>query len=292
VRKRWIIADAVSLPKIIALALALAALLLASPVRSQILLSPTRVVFDGPARSIQVDVVNTSGKAAIYRLSVVNKRMTEDGDLLPVESPLPGERFVGDMVRFSPRQLTLEPGASQVVRLSLRKPADLPPGEYRSHLLLSQVLEGNDASSVEVAASGPKEERLQISLSMLVGAMIPLIVREGPATMSAQLRALTLQPAQGAQPPVLSFGIWREGSRSVYGDVLVSWQAAGSAAPVEVARLNGLAVYVPNESRRVRLALQPPEGVTVGGKGRLRVTFQARPEDGGRPFAESDLELK
>ena len=120
---------AVSLSKIIALALA--ALLLASPARSQILLSPTRVVFDGPARAIQVDVVNTSGKAAIYRLSVVNRRMTEDGDLVAIDSPLPGERFVGDMVRFSPRQLTLEPGSSQVVRLSLRKPADLPPGEYR-----------------------------------------------------------------------------------------------------------------------------------------------------------------
>ncbi|MFZ4649890.1 MAG: molecular chaperone [Rubrivivax sp.] len=279
-----------SLSKIIALALA--ALLLASPARSQILLSPTRVVFDGPARAIQVDVVNTSGKAAIYRLSVVNRRMTEDGDLVAIDSPLPGERFVGDMVRFSPRQLTLEPGSSQVVRLSLRKPADLPPGEYRSHLLFEQVEEGSEASSVEAAASGPSGRDLQIRLTILVGAIIPLIVREGPATMSAQLRDVVLQPGQGAQPPVLSFGIRREGSRSAYGDVVVNWQAAGSSAPVEVARLSGLAVYVPNESRRVRLALQPPEGVTVGGKGRLRVTFQARPEDGGRAFAESELELK
>lgn len=274
------------------LVLALAALLLALPARSQILLSPTRVVFDGNTRAIQVDVVNTSGKAAIYRLSIVNRRMNEDGDLVPVDTPLPGERFVGDMVRFSPRQLTLEPGSSQVVRMSLRKPADLPPGEYRSHLLFEQVEEGSEASSVETAASGPSGQDLQIRLRILVGAIIPLIVREGPASMTAQLRDISLQPAQGAQPPVLSLAIRREGTRSAYGDVVVNWQAAGAPAPVEVARLSGLAVYVPNEQRRLRIALQPPAGVTLGKGGRLRVTFQARPEDGGRAFAESELELK
>lgn len=289
-RKRWIIPDAVSTPKI--LALALAALLLALPARSQILLSPTRVIFDGNTRAIQVDVVNTSGKTAIYRLSIVNRRMNEDGEPEPVDTPLAGELFVGDMVRFSPRQLTLEPGSSQVVRLSLRKPADLAPGEYRSHLLFEQVEDGSDASSVEVATTNPAAQDMQIRLNMRVNAVIPLIVRDGPASMTAQLRDLSLQPAQGVQPPVLSLAIRREGSRSAYGDVVVNWQAVGAPAPVEVARLNGLAVYVPNALRRLRIALQPPEGVTLGKGGRLRVTFQARPEDGGRPFAESELELK
>lgn len=263
-----------------------------APARAQILLSPTRVVFEGNTRAIQVDVVNTSGTAAVYRLSVVNRRMTEDGDLVPVEAPLTGERFVGDMVRFSPRQLTLEPGASQVVRMSLRKPADLPPGEYRSHLLFERVADGSEASSVEVAASAPSGQDMQIRLAMLVGASIPLIVREGSVVMTAQLRELALQPAQAGQPPVLSFAIRREGNRSVYGDVIVTYAPAGAAgAPVEVARLSGLAVYVPNESRRVRVAVQPPEGVMLG-KGRMRVVFQARPEEGGRPFAESELELR
>ena len=107
-----------------------------SSAHAQLLLSPTRVVFEGNSRSMQIDVVNTTNQAATYRLIMVNRRMNQFGEFLPVETPLPDERFVDSMVRFSPRQLTVEPGGNRVIRMSLRKPQNLAPGEYRSHLLI------------------------------------------------------------------------------------------------------------------------------------------------------------
>lgn len=279
------------MPRLLLLLLALAAAWLALPARAQLLLSPTRVVFDGTMRAAQVDVVNTTSQRAVYRLSLVNRRMTERGENVAADPPLPEERFLGEMVRFSPRQLVLEPGASQVVRLSLRKPEGLPPGEYRSHLHIERVADGSDTNSVESAAGTVASQGLQIRLTALVGAMIPVIVREGPPAVTLAVRELQLAPAAAGDPPALSFALAREGNRSVYGDVIVTHLSGAAGSGVEVARLSGIAVYVPNATLRLRLALQPPPGVALD-KGRLRVAFLLKPEEGARSLAEAELELR
>ena len=261
------------------------------PARAQLLLSPTRVIFEGTMRAAQVDIVNTTSQRAVYRLSLVNRRMTERGENVAADPALPGERFLGDMVRFSPRQLVLEPGASQVVRLSLRKPEGLPPGEYRSHLHIERVADGSDATSVEAVAGTGASQGLQIRLTALVGAMIPVIVREGPPAVTLAVRDLQLAPATGSDPAALSFTLARDGNRSVYGDVVVTATPAAGGAAVEVARLSGVAVYVPNPLLRLRVALQAPPGVALD-KGRLRVAFLLKPEDGARALAEAELELR
>lgn len=279
------------MPRSFLLFLVFAAAWAALPARSQLLLSPTRVVFEGTMRSAQIDIVNTTSQRAVYRLSLVNRRMTERGENVAADPPLPDERFLGEMVRFSPRQLVLEPGASQVVRLSLRRPEGLQPGEYRSHLHIERVADASDATSVEAAAGTATAQGMQIRLTALVGAMIPVIVREGPPALTLAVRELQLSPAAGPDPAALAFTLAREGNRSVYGDVVVSHVGAAAGAPVEVARLSGIAVYVPNPLLRLRVALQPPPGVALD-KGRLRVAFQLKPEEGSRALAEADLELR
>jgi hypothetical protein len=279
------------MPRLSVLLLVFAAAWAALPARAQLLLSPTRVIFEGTMRAAQVDVVNTTSQRAVYRLSLVNRRMAERGENVAADPPLPGERFLGDMVRFSPRQLVLEPGASQVVRLSLRKPEGLQAGEYRSHLHIERVADGSDTTSVESVAGTGSSQNMQIRLTALVGAMIPVIVREGPPAVTLAVRELQLAPASGSDPAALSFALAREGNRSVYGDVVVTLVPATGGAPVEVARLSGIAVYVPNAILRLRVALQPPPGMVLD-KGRLRVAFQLKPEDGARALAEADLELR
>jgi hypothetical protein len=279
------------MPRLSVLLLVFAAAWAALPARAQLLLSPTRVIFEGTMRAAQVDVVNTTSQRAVYRLSLVNRRMTERGENVAADPPLPGERFLGDMVRFSPRQLVLEPGASQVVRLSLRKPEGLQAGEYRSHLHIERVADGSDTTSVESVAGTGSSQNMQIRLTALVGAMIPVIVREGPPAVTLAVRELQLAPASGSDPAALSFALAREGNRSVYGDVVVTLVPATGGAPVEVARLSGIAVYVPNAILRLRVALQLPPGMVLD-KGRLRVAFQLKPEDGARALAEADLELR
>ena len=105
-------------------------------------------------RTAQVDLINNGSEPATYRISLVNQRMGEDGQFLPVDTPLAGELFANDMVQFSPRQVTLQPGTSQTVRVMVRKPAGLAAGEYRSHLHFEKMPEPRGATSVEPGANG------------------------------------------------------------------------------------------------------------------------------------------
>jgi hypothetical protein len=257
----------------------------------QLLLSPTRVVFQGNVRSSQIDVVNTTAQAATYRLTLVNRRMNQAGEFLPVDAPLPDERFADSMIRFSPRQLTVEAGGSQVIRLSLRKPPALAPGEYRSHLLIERVLDANAASSIDSAVGNQSSDGLDIRLTPLVGAMIPVIVREGTAQVEMSIASMGYTARTGDTPPLLNLTLERSGNWSVYGDLVVTFQADPGSAPVQIARVNGLAVYVPNRERLLRVALEPPEGADLR-RGKIRAVFQLRPEDGARALAEGSLELR
>lgn len=255
---------------------------------ADLMLTPTRVVFEQNQRTTQIDLVNNGAEAATYRISLVNRRMGENGEMLAAETPLPGELFASELVQFSPRQVTLQPGTSQIVRVMVRKPGELAPGEYRSHLHFQRMPESTAATSVESTAREPGG--IGITISALVGASIPVIVRHDATSASASLSQLELQPptVAGAQP-TLALQLDRSGNRSVYGDLAISFTAQGGGEQV-IGRAAGVAVYAPNALRRAKVSLQPPKGVALA-RGTLRVTYRERPEAGGALLAESSLAL-
>ncbi|MET0855401.1 MAG: molecular chaperone [Telluria sp.] len=262
--------------------------LLPQAARADLMLTPTRVVFEQNQRTTQVDLVNNGAEVATYRISLVNRRMGENGEMLAAETPLPGELFASDLVQFSPRQVTLQPGTSQIVRVMVRKPAGLAPGEYRSHLHFQRMPESKGATSVESRAAEPGG--IGISITALVGASIPVIVRHDATNVSVSLSQLELQPptVAGAQP-TLALQLDRTGDRSAYGDLAISFAPQGGSEQV-VGRAAGVAVYTPNALRRAKVSLQPPKGLALT-HGTLRVTYRERPEAGGALLGESSLAL-
>jgi P pilus assembly chaperone PapD len=253
-----------------------------------LMLYPTRVVFEGNQRTAQVELINNGTEAETYRISLVNRRMSEDGEFIAVEQPEPGEQFADSLLRYSPRQVTLQPGAGQVVRIMVRKPAGLAPGEYRSHLLFAKQPDPKGRTSIESGSVGT-EEGLGVQLQALVGASIPIIVRHGKTEAGVKLSGLELQAATANRPAMLTLQLERSGNQSVYGDVTVSFTPRGGVEQV-VASAGGVAVYTPNSLRRAKLALQPPAGMVLA-HGALRVTYRERAEDGGRLLAEAVLQL-
>jgi P pilus assembly chaperone PapD len=261
-------------------------LLLPLAAHADLMLFPTRIVFEKNLRSAQVDLVNNGAEPATYRISLVNRRMSETGELQEVDTPLPGELFASDMVQFSPRQVTLQPGTSQTVRVMVRKPAELAAGEYRSHLHFQRMPEARGATSVEAK---PDDKGIGIVLTALVGASIPVIVRHDATSASVVLSHLELQPGAGAAGPALALQFERSGNRSVYGDLAVSFTPRGGAEQV-VGRATGVAVYSPNTLRRARLVLQPAPGTALE-HGTLRVSYRDRPEAGGALLAAVELPI-
>lgn len=266
------------------------ALLILLPLRpawADLMVAPTRIVFDNKQRAAQLDLINNGQESATYRIRIVNRRMSETGEFSAIDSPGPGEQFAGELLRYSPRQVVLAPGAGQVVRISLRKPADLPAGEYRSHLIFEKIAAAKGAASIETQ-NAPAGE-VSVQLTMLAGLSIPVIVRHGETAANVTLSSLELLKPVAGQAAVLAFVLERSGNRSVYGDLGATFTPQGGDAQ-EVGKAGGVAVYTPNPLRRVKLELKPPPGLVLA-RGTLRVTFRDRPDAGGKLLAEAAIDL-
>lgn len=260
--------------------------LAAQQARADLMLNPTRVVFEKNRRAAQVELVNNGDEAATYRITLVRRRMGENGEFKPVESPLPGELFADDMVRYAPRQVTLQPGIGQTVRIMLRKPASLAAGEYRSHLQFERLPPPSGNKSIETPVG---DNEIGISINVLVGASIPLIVREGATSATVSLAQLALQAGLPGQAPTAALEIHRDGNQSVYGDLVVAFTPRGGAERV-LARAGGVAVYVPLPVRKMTIPLAGAAGMRLA-DGTLRVSYREKPEAGGKLLGETTLAL-
>ena len=259
-----------------------------SPALADLMLYPTRIVLEKNQRAAQLELINNGNETATYRISLVNRRMSETGEFSAIDSPMPGEQFADGLLRYSPRQVVLAPGAGQVVRIMLRKPADLAPGEYRSHLQFERLPEAKGATGIAAPGQLAAGE-ISVTLTALIGASIPVIVRHGETAARMTLSNLELQKSATGEPPILAVVMERNGNRSVYGDLAVSFTPRGGAEQ-EIAKAGGVAVYTPNPLRRVKLALKPPPGQALA-HGTLRVTYRQRPEEGGKLLAETLIQL-
>lgn len=253
-----------------------------------LLLYPARIVFERSQRTAQLDLVNNLNGTATYRIRFVNRRMSETGEMIELTGPGPGERFADGMLRYSPRQVMLAPGAAQTIRILLRKPAELAPGEYRSHLLFERIPDAPERPP-PAGRGAERSEGIEIQLQPLVSVSIPVIVRHGETRAQVAAANLALQKARTGEPPVLSFELRRSGNRSAFGDLEATFDA-GNGQRFVVGGAKGVAVYVPNPLRRVRLALTPPPGVALA-RGRLELVYRERPEDGGATIARAELPI-
>ena len=256
------------------------------PARAELMLHPTRIVFDKNARAAQIELINSGSKPASSRISLVNRRMTEAGKFEAAETAQEGERFADAMLRYSPRQVTLQPGTAQTVRVMLRKPADLADGEYRSHLQFDKLPDVEGSASIENQGAGATG--IGVMMTALVGASVPVIVRHGAVDAGVKLGELALSRGE-ATGPMLAMLFEREGSSSVYGDVSVTFTPR-NGKPQSLAQVSGLAVYTPNRLRRAALPLQVPAGVALAA-GTLEVSYRERPEAGGKLLAQASLNL-
>src|SRR5205085_7936097 len=111
------------------------------------------------------------------------------------------------------------------VRLRALRPNDLAPGEYRTHLTVTEVPPEDIGLTAEQAAQiGPKE--LSIRIVPIFSLSIPLIVRQGDVDVRAGLESphLTTEKAGATgeeRKPAVGITLARLGTNSVYGNLEV-----------------------------------------------------------------------
>lgn len=241
----------------------------------QLMVSPTRIVFEGNERTKQINLINNGAETGRFKISFVRRNMTSTGKVEAVEENEPG-MYSDEMVRFSPRLVTLAPGQSQTVRLMLRKKSGTVDGEYRSHMLFQSL--PDPASSDVSKLSSEKAESLSIKLIPVVGITIPVIVRQGNLNANVSLSDFEIKQANTVKAhSVLSLTMNREGNKSTYGDFRVYFTPKGGI-PVVVGRINGVAVYTSTDARTLDIQLQTPSGFSLS-NGELHVVYLKPGED-------------
>ena len=247
---------------------------------------PTRVILTDKDRTAQVEIVNSGTATESYEIRLERKRMTETGEFQVVTGEaLPGEQFADAIVRYSPRRITLAPGAGQTVRMMLKLPKGFPEGEYRSHLSVNRIQE---ASSMLPGAAGDKQAKdISINLTAYANIAVPVIVRHGKLSAGLTIGDLVLHPGAGQEPSVVEFTLHRLGTMSVFGDLALT-SVSQDGKTEQVAAANGVAVYVPNQTRRVRLTLRGKD--PLPNNGTLRVTFTEH--GAGKPMAETSIPIR
>ena len=237
---------------------------------------PHRVVIQGRDRAAEIMLRNEDSLPAVYRILIKEMDMKPDGSL--EDRPRrEGEITAADLVRMTPRQVDLKPGETQMVRFQLRKPENLPDGEYRSHVHFQAVPQPRPP-----AAPGEGDEKvMNFDITPLFGITIPLIIRHGNVATDIKLGPMRLVPAKVAgRPPFLSVDLLRTGNGSVLGDFQVSVEKSPKLSRGTILAIaKGVGVYGGLDHRTHLMSLDHAAKGELAGS-RLKVVFT--PTDGAK----------
>jgi len=181
---------------------------------------PHLVVIEGRERSGEIIVLNFADQINEFDLQVINYRQNENGVYAILDGPLSPLFDPKEILRMSPKKFRLDELGRQKVRLSLRKPSDLPDGEYRFHIV---------ATGYEPDESIKETKNASVSMKINVGVAIPVIIRHGDVSATGKIQDFEIVGSSKTESgkPELKFTALREGNASTLGRVDVAWSPDG-----------------------------------------------------------------
>jgi len=126
-----------------------------------LLVAPIRLDFEGRVRAGTFKILNRDAARVSYRISFTSLIEKDQGE------------DARSWVRFSPRKTTLGPGEHQTVRVVVRKPEDLLPGNYTARILIQAIPPARKATDEAM-------DKIQVNLDIVYGISIPVHIRHTP----------------------------------------------------------------------------------------------------------------
>lgn len=259
---------------------------LQSIAQGDLLITPTRVVFEGSKQKETLNLVNTGKDTATYSISFVQYNMKEDGSFTIIEKPDSGQWFADPYLRVFPRRVTLSPGEPQVIMLQCRRKPDMVAGEYRSHLYFRAE---KNTKPLGMRNTDIDTTLLSVQLIPVYGLSIPVIIRTGAPNMQISLSNLKLETRQN-DLQILAITINRTGNMSVYGDIIAEYIPAKGKS-YEIGAIKGVGVYTNINRRNIYMKLGIDPGKPLE-NGKLKVQYISKGETKKVILAEAEIEIE
>lgn len=235
---------------------------------ANLLISPTRVTFDERQRSAKVTVINNSDEQRTYRVVWSEKQALPAGgynNLAQVTA-----NSLSPMTRLSPKQVTLAPGEKQTVKIAIRKPKGLQPGEYRSHLLFQALPNENT------------EQKSGIQINMIMSFSIPVIYREQAEQPKVTITQAKIIKNSNQSKPQIEVQLQRHNNFSSYGK-LSAYVKTASGEAEKVAEISNLSLYPEVDTLTATLSLFKDKQLPKNGE--LLIDYQGSDEYRAIDFA-------
>lgn len=181
---------------------------------ANILITPTRVVFDDGQRFAVVTLVNNGKEPKSYEMDWVYLEMIEDNGGYARDKVLPvGMADISKLVDFSPRRVRLAPGAKQKIRLAFRRPAEIAEGDYHMHLRFKVAPEVHTQEDV---VKSMQTQKASANININLSYTIPVLVKIGSGEASASIEQISMGRNDRGQLTV-AVPVRRSGDYSILG---------------------------------------------------------------------------
>jgi len=241
---------------------------------------PKRVVINNNQRTATLTLTNNDNETRSYLIKFINTGFDKNNNFkeLKKEDLPAGYKSIKNIIRYSPRRITLKSKESQTVRLLVRRNKKLPEGEYRSHILFQAIPNKNREKDILNLIENDKES-IVVKPTILQGLALPVILYQGKTKGSAKIKSFTLEYPK-PNKVIAKFELTRQGNRSLYGEIITKQN--GKTINI----LKGLALYTPYKEHTFSIPLDPKK--LQSGK-KLTVTYRGLDRDAGTTFASGEI---
>lgn len=250
---------------------------------ANLLINPTRVEFAANDRTADITLINISKVTTTYRLEWVEKKALASGgydDLTTAEAA--NYPIASNMLRFSPKQVTLKAGERQTIKMAISRPQNLAAGEYRSHLQFK-------ALPPKTAEEGLNPNASSTAINLVVSFAIPVVVQQGSLDYLVTLNDAQINYNPAKKDGSVTLSLSRKGAHSVMGNISAYWTPAGGKEQL-IAKAGDYNFWPELQSSKVDLAWTGADFALNDGK--LRIVYEGSKSFRGKTFAEKTISIK
>ncbi len=264
-------------------------LILVLPIKANadLLVMPTRLVFEPRERTDEVTLINTGTETRTYMLEWLEQKQTREVSyrLMP-NNELENFDSASPYIRFSPRRVRLAPGESQRVKLLLRRKAKMDAPEYRSHLKFTAMPPEDDAP---IANEQVTSEGMSIKIDVRTSYTIPVVINNSKEKLSLNFSNMKfINKATKNYKAVVEFTLEKNTPKSAYGDMTLYFKAQGSDEYVPVGYLNGVNIF--HESTEIASNVAWSENVALE-SGSLKLVYKGIKEFKDKFEVQSEINI-